>query len=72
MQKRTKKTAKVGDEVIILETAWLEDSRLFKGHVGTLYSLETEREWAVVATPDMIGIAVKQYIKATELNKALS
>jgi hypothetical protein len=66
--------AKIGEEVVIVETAWIDDSVFYIGYVGTLISLETHMEWATVKTPDMVEqgyVAVKHYAKATPLLKAL-
>ncbi len=66
--------AEIGEKVVILKTAWEEDSDVYTGYVGTLLSLETEMEWSTVSTPDMKEgsyVAVAKYTRATPLIKAL-
>lgn len=72
MEKRAKKTAKVGDEVLILDVPWHEDGR-YIGQVRKLKATESESEYACTYG-DSGGhvIVIKNYILATELLKALS
>jgi hypothetical protein len=64
----------IGEEVVILKTAWQDDSDVYTGRVGVLLNFETECEFATVKTPEMSEesyVAVISYSRATPLIKAL-
>jgi hypothetical protein len=66
--------AKIGEEVVIMQTAWDDDSAIFIGSCGILTGIEDEMLFATVRTHDMIEegyVAVISYVRATPLLKAL-
>jgi hypothetical protein len=66
--------AKIGDEVVILTTAWVEDSPFYTGVMGVLLSIETKNAWATVRPCDMLEggfVAVTHYVKLTPLTRTL-
>jgi hypothetical protein len=66
------KSAKVGDEVLILSVPWHEDIK-YIGQVRKLKGMESNCEYAYTYGDSRSHIIViKNYILATELLKALS